>query len=183
VREDIAGVVVTSQTLKRAPNARDSCEEAKKPRVRAVAHRRLVPVTCVQAEEELEMAHGVRQRTEHVAEEEVAKFDWVDACKEQPPIAVQEPPPRSLIEVRCWKEECADGEPNENYWPVNVHCLATEAAEVKPHDESQVEGKDCGHLQRVSDTTSRRGIGGRLPRSAAASRAYAYYQTRRRTGN
>ena len=45
VREDIAGIVVTPQTLKCAPNAWDCCEETKKPRVGAVTHRRLIPVT------------------------------------------------------------------------------------------------------------------------------------------
>ena len=47
VREHIAGVLVTSQALKRAPNAWNRREKTKKPRVRAVAHRRLAPVACV----------------------------------------------------------------------------------------------------------------------------------------
>lgn len=144
--EDIAGIVVTPQALKRAPNTRDRCEEAEKPGVRAVAHCRLVPMTCIQAEEELEMAHGVRQRTVHVSEEEIAELDWINACKQQSPIAVQEPPSRSLVEVRCGKEERADSEPYEDHWPVDVHGLTAEATEVEPHDKSQVEGEDRGHL-------------------------------------
>jgi len=136
VRKHIAGVVVTSQALKRAPNARNRREEAKKPRVRAVTHRRLVPVACVQAEEELEVTHCISQRTEHVAEEEVAEFDWIDACKQQPPVAVQEPPSRSMVEIRCGQEECADGQSNEDDRPIYVHGLSAEATEVEPHDES-----------------------------------------------
>lgn len=146
MRENIAGVVVTPQALKCAPNARNRREETKKPRVRAVTHCRLVPVSCVQTEEKLEMAHGVRQRTVHVSEEEIAELDWIDACKQQSPVAVQEPPSRSLVKVRCGKEERADSESYENHRPVDVHDLAAEATEVEPHDKSQVEGEDRGHL-------------------------------------
>lgn len=144
--EDIAGIVVTSQTLKRAPNTGNRCEETKKPRVGAVAHRRLVPVSCVQAEEKLEMAHGVRQRTVHVSEEEVAELDWINACKQQSPVAVQKPPSRSLVEVRCGKEERADSESYKDNGPVDVHGLTAEATKIEPHDESQVEGEDRRHL-------------------------------------
>ena len=89
MRENIAGIVVTPQALKRSPNARNCCKETKKPRVRAVAHGRLVPMTCIQAEEQLEMAHSVRQRTIHVTKEEVAELDRIDTCQQQPPVAVQ----------------------------------------------------------------------------------------------
>ena len=60
VREHITGIVVTSQTLKRAPDAGNRREETEKPGVRAVTHRWLIPVARVQAEEKLEMAHRVR---------------------------------------------------------------------------------------------------------------------------
>jgi hypothetical protein len=46
-------------------------------------------VASVEAEEELDMAHGVRQGAEHVAKEEVAELDRVDASKQQTPVAVQ----------------------------------------------------------------------------------------------
>jgi hypothetical protein len=147
VRKNIASIVVTPQALKCAPNAWYGCEETKKPGMRAVAHRRLVPVTCVQAEEELKVTHSVRQRAVHVAEEEVTELDWIDACKQQPPVAVQEPTSRSLIEVRRGHEECADGDTDEDDRPVDVHGLAAEARKVKPHGEPQVESEDRRHLE------------------------------------
>jgi hypothetical protein len=93
------------------------------------------------------MTHGVCQRAVHVAEKEVAELDWIDACKQQPPIAVQEPSSRSLIEVRCGHEERADGDSDEDDRPVDVHSLAAEARKVEPHGESQVESKDRRHLE------------------------------------
>jgi hypothetical protein len=61
VREYIASIIVTPQALERAPYARNCCKEAQEPGVGAIAHRWLIPVTCVQAEEELKMAHSVCQ--------------------------------------------------------------------------------------------------------------------------
>lgn len=79
VRENIAGIVVTSDALECTPNARNSREEAKKSRMRAVTHRWFVPVACIQAEEKLKVTHGVRQRAKHVAKEEVAELDRIDS--------------------------------------------------------------------------------------------------------
>lgn len=109
MRKNVPGIVKTPNALQCAPNAGKGRQETEKSGMRAVAPCGLVPVTSVQAEEELNVAHGVGQGTEHVAEKEVAELDWVDACEEQAPIAVEEPAAGSLIEVWCWEEQGADG--------------------------------------------------------------------------
>ena len=51
--------------------------------MRGVALCGVVPVMSVEAEEELDAAHGVGLRTVHVSEEEVAELHRVDPCEEE----------------------------------------------------------------------------------------------------
>jgi hypothetical protein len=58
----------------------------------------VVSEMCVQAEEELDVAHGVREGAEHVAEEKVSELDWIEAGEEESPIGCQEPLTRPWIQ-------------------------------------------------------------------------------------
>jgi hypothetical protein len=41
---------------------------------------------CVQAKEQLDVAHGVGEGTEHVAQKEVSELDWIETGKEETPV-------------------------------------------------------------------------------------------------
>lgn len=86
VWKDVAGVIVPTEALQGSPDAREAGEEAEKTRVRGVALWGVGPVIGVEAEEELEIAHGVGEGAEHVAQEEVAELDGVDACEQETPL-------------------------------------------------------------------------------------------------
>lgn len=105
--------------------------------MRAVASRRIIPAASVEAEEKFDVAHGKRLGAEHVAEEEVAKLDWIEASERETPNAVQEPFAGSMIEAVRRKEKRTRAQGNQHDWPVGVHGHSANLLEIEPHHKAE----------------------------------------------
>lgn len=75
----------------------------------------------VQAEEELNIAHRIRLRAEHVAEKEVAELDWVEAGEQEAPDAFEEPLAAFEVEEAWYGTEEQGGRELYNCQPVSYN--------------------------------------------------------------
>lgn len=104
--EYVAGIIVTSKTLKQSPNRRQCGQKAEEAGVVGIALIGIVPSVRIQTEEHFNVlvasgqhrsflhenpsstySERIGKRAKHVAKEEITKLDGVYTGKKQPPLA------------------------------------------------------------------------------------------------
>lgn len=112
MRVQVTTLNVTLYALDGTQDSRQGAKETEQIRMAAVALIGVVPVKPVQTEEELDVAHGVSLRAEHVAKEEIAKLhNWEEGCGEEAAQGFRKPFARAGIQEtrhRCEEDDDRD---------------------------------------------------------------------------